>query len=130
MARKNRKLNQKDGFMNIRPIGSLIVLATGLALAYVWLGCRCEAVGKEIQRLEQEKVSLNKQYRNEEFRWMQMKAPSNIERALHGRRIEMDWPRSEQVVHLPATAARPEPPGQGYLAGVERPAFKGPMTHD
>ena len=53
MGKRNRTRHQTDGFVIFRPIGSGIVVVTALALLYVWLGCRCETLGKEIQKQEQ-----------------------------------------------------------------------------
>lgn len=96
--KKNRK--RVDGFVFPVPFaGALIVIAT-LALAYVWMGSRCETLGREIKGLEREKSVLYKKYLNEEYRWTQMKAPRNLERVLTRHRIAMVWPRSSQIVRL------------------------------
>jgi hypothetical protein len=130
MAKRNRKRQQKDGFMIFRPWGSTIVAGTVLALAYVWLGCRCESVGKDIQKLEQERTELNKKYRNEMFRWSQMKSPGSVERALDARKMEMSWPRNGQVVHLPSITLKPELPERGYWAGMAYARLEGTAKHD
>jgi hypothetical protein len=99
MRRRNRK-KQLHGFVfPVRITGFLVVVST-LALIYIWLGCRCEALGKEIKVLEQEKGVLYKRYLNEEYRWTQLKAPRNIEKALAKFNIPMIWPASHQVVRL------------------------------
>ncbi len=96
--KKNRK--RVDGFVFPVPFaGALIVIAT-LALAYVWMGCRCEALGREIKGLEQEKTVLYKRYQNEEYRWTQMKSPRNLERVLAKHSMKMVWPSASQVVRL------------------------------
>ena len=95
---KNRK--RVDGFVFPVPFaGALIVIAT-LALAYVWMGCRCEALGREIKGLENEKGILYKKYLTEEYRWTQMKSPGNLERVLERHRLAMVWPKPAQVVRL------------------------------
>jgi hypothetical protein len=96
--KKNRK--RVDGFVFPVPFaGALIVVAT-LALAYVWMGCRCEALGREIKGLEGDKTVLYKKCLNEEYRWTQMKSPRNLERVLAKHRIKMVWPRPAQIVRL------------------------------
>ncbi len=96
--KKNRK--RVDGFVFPVPFaGGLIIIAT-LALAYVWMGCRCEALGREIKGLEREKTVLYKRYLNEEYRWTQMKSPRNLERVLAKHSMKMVWPRASQVVRL------------------------------
>ena len=104
-------MNQKDGYMIFRPVASMIVALAGVGLMYVWLDCRCRAVGKEIQKLEQEKTELMKKQSSEQFRWTQMKAPRNVEHVMRQRNMQMDWPKSAQVVHLPATAPVADEPG-------------------
>lgn len=100
MARRNRKRNRKDGFAFPVPFAGLAVMLVSLALAYVWLGCRCDSLGRELKALEQEKMSLQKTLRNEEFRWVCLKSPQNMERALVQRGITMVWPESDRVVRL------------------------------
>jgi len=78
----------------------LVVLAVTLALAYVWLECRCETVGRELKKLESQITELDKLLRNEEYRWTTMKAPANIEQALARHGIVMTWPRRDQVVRI------------------------------
>jgi hypothetical protein len=98
--KKNKK--RVDGFVFPVPFaGALIIIAT-LALAYVWMGCRCEALGREIKGLEREKEVLDKKCLREEYRWTQMKAPRNLERVLAKHNIRMSWPKPEQVVRLAA----------------------------
>lgn len=96
--KKNRK--RVDGFVFPVPFaGALIVIAT-LALAYVWMGCRCEALGREIKGLEREKAILDKRCLNEEYRWTQMKSPRNLERVLAKNDMKMVWPEASQVVRI------------------------------
>jgi len=96
--KKNRK--RVDGFVFPVPFaGALTVIAT-LALAYVWMGCRCETLGREINGLEREKTVLYKKYQTEENRWTQMKSPRNLERVLARNNMEMVWPRPSQIVRL------------------------------
>lgn len=108
MAKRNRKLRQKDGYLYFRPVASVIVGLAIVGLMYVWLNCRCEAVGKEIQQLEREKAELTKKQNAEQYRWTQMKAPRNVEQVLRQRGLQMDWPNSTQVVHLSPTALAPD----------------------
>lgn len=96
--KKNRK--RVDGFVFPVPFaGALIIVAT-LSLAYVWMGCRCETLGREIKALEEEKELLQKKFYNEEYRWTQMKSPGNLERVLAKHDIKMIWPSSSQIVRI------------------------------
>ena len=101
MARRNRKKTKVHGFIFPVPIAGLLVLLSILGLAYVWLGYRCEALGRELKELETERAALRKKYLNEEYRWTQMKSLENIERVLLKHRIRMSWPHRDQVVSLP-----------------------------
>jgi hypothetical protein len=100
MARRNKKRKRKQGFLFPVPFAGVVVMASSLALAYVWLGCRCQALGRELKALENEHAELAKQYANEMYRWARKKAPANIERALARHRIAMVWPHRSRVVRL------------------------------
>jgi hypothetical protein len=125
MARRNRKRQQRDGFVTFRPVGLLIACATAVALAYVWLECRCEAVARDIQSLEQHKADLARKCRSEESRWVRMKSPGSIAQALAERGIHMDWPHSRQVIHLPASGQQRTVSEQEYWAEAGRAAPAG-----
>lgn len=89
-----------DGFVFPVPFAGLAVLIASFALGYVWLGCRCEAMGKELKRLEVRKEELSKKCLTEEYNWTRTKSPQNLERALERCNIIMSWPRPDQVVRL------------------------------
>jgi hypothetical protein len=102
MRRRNRK-KQVDGFVFPVPFAGLLVIIATLALTYVWMGCRCESLGKEIKALEQEREVLQKKYLTREYTWTQMKSPRNIEKALARFNIKMIWPANNQIVRLQDT---------------------------
>ena len=104
MPRKNRKNKRLDTSSFPVPFAGVVVLVSVLGLSYVWLVGQCDALGKELKDLEGEQAALHKKYLNEEFRWMRMKAPRNMERILAARGIAMDWPRGDQVVVLHRSA--------------------------
>jgi len=99
MIRRNRK-KRLHGFVVPAPYAGVVVLGMLLALFYVWLGCRCDSLGKDIKTLELEKTELKKQLLNEESRWTKMKSPGNLEMVLAKRKIGMAWPRQDQVIRL------------------------------
>lgn len=99
MRRRNRK-KRMDGFASPVPVAGFLVLISSFALIYVWLGCRCDSLGKEIRKLEQERVVLHKKFLNEEYRWAQMKSPRSIEKALARFNIAMTWPANSQIIRL------------------------------
>ena len=98
MARANKK--RVDGFVFPAPFAVGVVLVSGLALVYVWMGGRCEAMGKELKGLETDKKELAKKFQAEEFRWSRMKSPASVEHALVRHGVTMNWPRKDQIVRL------------------------------
>lgn len=99
--RKKRKSNRRHGYGFPGMIaGAFLIVAVGLT--YVWLGCRCEQLGKEIKQLEVRRQELINAYRQEESRWAQMRSSHGLEAALKRWNIEMQWPRRDQVVWIPA----------------------------
>ncbi|MDP6491474.1 MAG: hypothetical protein QGH42_07075 [Kiritimatiellia bacterium] len=105
MARKNvrkkRKKQQKmNGYIFPVPFAGIVVVASALALGYVWLGCQCEALGDEIAGIETRGIDLNKKLLNAEYRWVRTKSPQSLEIALQRHGLNMDWPRANQVVRL------------------------------
>ena len=102
MSRKNRK-KRVHGFVLPAPFAGVVVLGSLLALLYVWLGSRCDSLGRDIKALEAEKTDLKKELLNEESRWTQMKSPVSMEAALAKHHLVMTWPRRDQIVHLSAS---------------------------
>jgi len=102
MARRNRKKGRRrqDGFIFPAPFAGIVVVVSSLALAYVWLGCRCESLGRELKALEQQQAELKKQYDTEAFKWARKKSPRNIERMLERCGITMVWPHRTRIVRL------------------------------
>jgi hypothetical protein len=103
IARKNKKKKKLDGFMVPVPFAAAVVIVSIVALGHVWLGCMCDCLRKEIKTLEVKKDAMEKRLHTEEYKWMRMKSPANIENALAKFGIKMTWPRGDQVVRRPAT---------------------------
>ena len=119
MSRRNYKKRGNDGFILPAPIAGAIVLFSAVALAYVWLGCQRDALGKEIQALEKQRLGLSKKLDNEENKWSALKAPPSIEKALAAHGLAMTWPGSRQVIRLVERELHPDPFGNS-VAGVLR----------
>ncbi len=105
MARKNtrkkrKKQQQMNGYIFPVPFAGIVVVASALALGYVWLGCQCEALGDEIKNSEACGIELNKKLLNAEYRWVRTKSPQSLEIALQRHGLKMDWPRAGQIVRL------------------------------
>ena len=77
---------------------SLLLLATVLSLGYLWLGSRCDNLGRQISSLEKQLEVLN-----EKFKWSNMTSTLQIEKLLQKHGIEMTWPSEESVVRLRRT---------------------------
>jgi len=102
MARKRKRNRKKrvEGFVFPTRIGAVIVVLAMAALGYLWLYTQCDELGREIKKLETEQTKLQRKYLNEEYKWMRMKSPENIEATLARHGISMTWPRRDQVVWL------------------------------
>jgi len=106
MARRNRKRKVEAAALPA-PFAGFIVFAVVCGLVYVWLDCRCEAVGRRLKQAENRRTELNKTLMNEEYRWVQTRSPANIERSLARYGIKMSWPRPDQIVRIRDDAAAP-----------------------
>ncbi len=103
MARKRKRRNRKkrvDGFVFPTHVVGVIVFVAVVALSYLWLYTRCDELGRNIKKLEVVQTQLERKYLNEEYKWMRMKSPENIEATLARYGISMTWPRRSQVVWL------------------------------
>lgn len=96
-AKKNRK---KYSSATVIPFKLLtILIAVGaVALAYLWLLDRCDALGRQIKRLEEQKQEVHKRVLNEELRLASMKTPQNMERLLAQCGLNMSLPEPGRVV--------------------------------
>lgn len=131
IARANRKW-QTGGHAVPVKMAILILVASAMALGYIWLEIQCEALGKELKVLEAQRDALNRKCLQEESRWANMKAPGSIERALALHHLRMGWPSREQIVVLSfsgidevlAAAARENP-----VYAVRTDASRGRAPH-
>ncbi|MBN1671319.1 MAG: hypothetical protein JXR37_09815 [Kiritimatiellae bacterium] len=99
MARRNRK-KSTGGYIFPVPFAALLVLASILALCYLWLDGRCEALAKELKALEAEKETLRQRCATEEGRWAKMKTPPSIEEALLRHNMKMFRPDEKHTVRV------------------------------
>ena len=82
------------------PLAGVLTLAAFLALGYLWLCGRCDALGRDIQRLEQLHAELRRQVVAEEYRWAQMNTVRRIQAALDRFGIVMERPSERRVIRL------------------------------
>ncbi len=100
---RNRKRNyRKNVAYKVFPGWLAVVLVAGgsLALGYLWLCGRCDALGRRIKDLEQKKIALHRQVANEEFKWSNMTTFENMEKLLKQHHLVMEWPREKSVVRV------------------------------
>lgn len=74
-----------------------------LLLLYLRLNGRCEAIGREIQRLESLRADLRRQATAEEYKWANRNSLREIRLALSRFQIEMGWPDERRVIRLSRT---------------------------
>jgi hypothetical protein len=99
MVTKNRK-KQSSKPMVPAQFAVVVVIAASVSLGYLWLGSRCETLGKEIKTLESTNDDLHRKCLYEESRWANMMAPREMEKALRHHNISGAWPREAQIVRL------------------------------
>ena len=112
--RKNVKTRLLPGWLVV-----VVVAAAGMGFSYLWLGARCDALGRRIKELEKQKVAVRRLVVNEEFKWSNLTTFENITRLLKKHNLDMDWPKQNDVVRLrrPGTAiALSETPEDSALA--------------
>lgn len=98
MAGRNKKKSQAS-VVPAKFAVTLVVLSI-ISLCYLWLRGRCESLGRDLKELEVRKATLQRAYLNAEYRWSNVKSPSNIDRALKVHGLVMGWPGKDQVVRL------------------------------
>ena len=101
---RSRKRNRKKqaATLNLHaPTIALITVFATVLLCYLWLCGRCEDLGKNIKRLEQDLERQRRMVLTEEFNWSTMKSQTEIRKYLHKQRLVMDWPDEAHVVRIP-----------------------------
>ncbi len=98
-SNRNRKLKAEA-----RPLPTRSVLVCSsivcMALAYLWLSSRTEALAQQIKVEENALTDLRRDVAAEEVRWNDMIGPRNLKLALKENNLNMDWPKPEQVLHI------------------------------
>jgi hypothetical protein len=96
--RVNRK--KESGSLFPAPLAGLLTLAALLALSYLWLCGRCEALGRDIQRMESQRAELRRRVIAEEYKWSNLNSLRQIQQALARFDIAMGWPEERRVIRL------------------------------
>jgi cell division protein FtsB len=101
-TRKNSRTNKKNEVRVPFPmvLANVLVAVTVLGLSFMWLNARCDALGKEIKKTEQELDKAQKQSRTEQERWATLTNPSNLRAAIKRFNLNMAMPTDSQIVKL------------------------------
>jgi len=100
--KKMRVRSRKPGVRGIFPgtlFGVLLVLAV-LALTYLYLCGRCDALGKKINELEKVRDIQRRDVVTEEYKWSNLTSPKSMEELLTKHGLTMTWPSEDSVVRL------------------------------
>jgi hypothetical protein len=102
MARNRKRNYRKNVSYRVFPgwLAVVLFVAGTLALSYLWLDARCNALGRRIKSLEQQKVALQRQVANEEFKWSNLTTFENMVKLLQQHNLVMEWPKEKSVVRV------------------------------
>ncbi|HSR88516.1 MAG TPA: hypothetical protein VLL07_06140 [Pontiella sp.] len=100
--KKSRKKTKKNQVQVPFPVvlANVLVLVAVLGLSYMWLCSRCDALGREIKKKEDELLSAQKRLVTEQDLWSSMTSPLNLQRAIRKHGLDMEMPRGNQVVKV------------------------------
>ena len=113
-TRRNRKNFSREAALP-PPFFLLLGGVMVLALSYLWLNGRCEALGRRITQLESQKVELVRKVKLERSHWESAKGLDQIERLLQRHHLVMSWPDERNIVHVRRAA------GESLVAGTVAP---------
>lgn len=101
-TRKKSRTNMKNEVRVPFPmvLANVLVAVAVLGLSYMWLNARCDALGRDIKKAEQELAKAQKQARTEQERWATLTNPSNLRAAIKRFNLNMSMPRESQIVKL------------------------------
>ena len=100
MGYNNRKKGKQSGHAVPVPFVLVIVMGAALSLVYLWLGSRCDLLGKELKELEAINRDVTRKCMYEESRWAYMISPVEIAKALNRHNLPIAWPSRAQIVHV------------------------------
>ena len=99
MARSNKK--KSGGHLIPLPFSMMLIVIAVLALCYLWMRQRCDAIGNELKALETRKAAAERLHLSQESELANLKSPQNVDRALRQHGLLMTWPSSDQIVRVP-----------------------------
>ena len=123
--RRNRR-KRVNGYAHRVPVAVFVVLAMVLMIGTLWVKASSDAIGVEIQRLEEQSRELSERLLTEEMKWNRLRSADQIRRSLASNGIQMDWPSRDQVVRLQVAGTSQmavnggDVSGDDYYAGIGR----------
>lgn len=100
MARNRRRhVESRTGSAHVL-VAAMILVLSAVGLGYVAIETKCDTLGREIKRFETERTQLRDDLNRDCGEWARLSAPDSVEAALKMHGLVMNWPASEQVVHL------------------------------
>jgi hypothetical protein len=102
--KRNRKRNVHAGVRFPSYLAAGLVFIALAAIGYLWLEGRCDALGKDILRLEQQQQQAHRRRLNEELKWSNLKSPASMERLLKKYDINMVWPEESCIIRSRGSA--------------------------
>ena len=128
-SRRNRR-KQDTGAALHAPMIAVLVLAAIVFISFLWLGGRCEDLGRRIKAAEKDYESLHRRVLTEDMKWTRMKSPGRVRVYLQKHNLQMDWPKESHIVRIPMTERRAfDPEGKAERVELAR-AFPGEARHD
>ena len=100
MSRNKNRKNDEPRHVFPAPLAGILAVAVTLSLGYLWLCGRCDAMGRDIKKLEQRKVELQRKIENEEYKWSNMTSPQNMASLLKAHNLEMTWPGEGSIIRM------------------------------
>lgn len=101
---RNRTKNRTRKQVQVRighGVSIIVVIAAAfLALGYLYLGARSDALGQDINRLEKRLDAVRRDVQNEQFKWSHLTSSAELEKLLRRHNLVMDFPAPENIVRL------------------------------
>jgi len=116
--KRNRKLDAKPAAFP-SPLAAVLLTVGSLCIFYLWLCGRCDALGKDITRLEEERTQIRRRVMNEELKWTVATSQANLRQLLEKHRLEMILPDEGHIVRVrtPSGEALPEGASHQFAQG-------------
>ena len=103
VKRKNKKMKKNQVKVPFPVLfANALMLVMVMGLSYMWLCSRCDSLGKEIKRKENELTAAQKRLVGEQDRWSSITSPANLQRAIRKHHLGMVMPGEKQIIRVGA----------------------------